>query len=399
MSVMLRGTTATIAVSIAVCLCLSTQLARAHKPVMSQYTYYEHIQPLFRVYCGGCHQPDGIAPMSLVSYQTAFPWAESIKEQLLADSLHPWHDDDQFGAYRPERRPTAFQLNQIIDWASGGTPEGKSAVDASLGDRGDHWSLGIPDDILEVPFTVTLNADCQDTTLTVLLPGNWAETRYLAAFDLKPGNPGLVHDAVVYVATGQHAGTETPPSDLSASQLLGTWIPGQTRSLGDLKSGYSIPRGSQIALRLHYRKSWQKEGVTLSDRSKLGLYFISGTPDRVVETTPLLLETPTTAGPQTVVMEAMITRDSELRSLFPAVSEEDATLEIVAIQPDGIYLNLVRVIGYDPGWPVRYDFHQPIFLPAGTRVKVVTNFMKEGIREEIRRVAVWMDYVEVRRGQ
>ena len=68
---------------------------QAHKPVTSKYTYYQQIQPLFQFYCGGCHVSEGIAPMSLMTYKEAYPWAESIKEQLLADSMHPWHEDER----------------------------------------------------------------------------------------------------------------------------------------------------------------------------------------------------------------------------------------------------------------------------------------------------------------
>ena len=78
----------------AIALFIAADGLQAHKPVTSKFTYYENIQPLFRFYCGGCHVSKGIAPMSLLTYKEAYPWAESIKEQLLADSMNPWNDDE-----------------------------------------------------------------------------------------------------------------------------------------------------------------------------------------------------------------------------------------------------------------------------------------------------------------
>ncbi len=64
----------------AIALFIAADGLQAHKPVTSKFTYYENIQPLFRFYCGGCHVSKGIAPMSLLTYKEAYPWAESIKD-------------------------------------------------------------------------------------------------------------------------------------------------------------------------------------------------------------------------------------------------------------------------------------------------------------------------------
>ena len=52
--------------------------------------------------------------MSLLTYKEAYPWAESIKEQLLADSMHPWNDDESFGIFTQGQRMTARQLDMIV---------------------------------------------------------------------------------------------------------------------------------------------------------------------------------------------------------------------------------------------------------------------------------------------
>ncbi|MBM3264754.1 MAG: hypothetical protein FJY97_15200, partial [candidate division Zixibacteria bacterium] len=143
--------------------CTDAGVVEAHKPVTSKYTYYEHIQPLFRFYCGGCHRPDGIAPMSLLSYETTYPWAESIKEHLLAPSLHPYHDDESYGVFRHDHRLTPRELDRIVDWADGGTPQGVAPADTLRIDTPVRWILGPPDRTLTLPEVVLGSEETEKT--------------------------------------------------------------------------------------------------------------------------------------------------------------------------------------------------------------------------------------------
>src|SRR5262245_41250517 len=67
--------------------------ADAPKPV----TFAKDIGPVFQEECQSCHQPNSIAPMSLISYQEARPWARSIKERVGARQMPPWHIDPSVG--------------------------------------------------------------------------------------------------------------------------------------------------------------------------------------------------------------------------------------------------------------------------------------------------------------
>src|ERR1700753_2580420 len=44
-----------------------------------QVTFSKDVAPIFQKKCQECHQPNSIAPMSLITYQEARPWARSIK--------------------------------------------------------------------------------------------------------------------------------------------------------------------------------------------------------------------------------------------------------------------------------------------------------------------------------
>ena len=70
---------------------LGVELAEAHKAITSKYTYNEDVFPVLRDRCGRCHVPDGVAPMSLVTYKDAYPWGESVRAEIIAGHMPPWH--------------------------------------------------------------------------------------------------------------------------------------------------------------------------------------------------------------------------------------------------------------------------------------------------------------------
>ena len=77
-------------------LCASTifvEPGRAHKPITSPFTYNDDVFPILRDRCARCHVPDGVAPMSLMTYEDTVPWGESIRVELLAGHMPPWSVD------------------------------------------------------------------------------------------------------------------------------------------------------------------------------------------------------------------------------------------------------------------------------------------------------------------
>ncbi len=98
----------------------------AHEPTLSRFTFGEHARPIFLEHCGGCHRAGGVAPMSLLDYQEAVPWANAIKLALLESRMPPFLPGDEGGPFRDARSLTAKELDILVDWAGGATPEGES---------------------------------------------------------------------------------------------------------------------------------------------------------------------------------------------------------------------------------------------------------------------------------
>ena len=53
-------------------------------PGQPSVTFTKDIAPIFQENCQACHRPGSIAPMSLLTYADARPWARSIKLKVAA---------------------------------------------------------------------------------------------------------------------------------------------------------------------------------------------------------------------------------------------------------------------------------------------------------------------------
>ena len=60
--------------------------------------------------------PDSIAPMSLITYQEARPWARSIKERVATRQMPPWHIDRSVGVqkFKNDMSLTDEQIDTIV---------------------------------------------------------------------------------------------------------------------------------------------------------------------------------------------------------------------------------------------------------------------------------------------
>src|SRR5205823_4441548 len=96
--------------------------ADAPKPV----TFAKDVAPIFQAKCQECHQPNSIAPMSLITYQEARPWARSIKERVSARQMPPWHIDKTVGIqkFKNDISLTDDQIDTIVAWVDAGALQG-----------------------------------------------------------------------------------------------------------------------------------------------------------------------------------------------------------------------------------------------------------------------------------
>jgi hypothetical protein len=239
----------------------STSPGEAHKGVTSKFTYNTEAYPIFLNRCGHCHVAGGVGPMSLLNYDEAFPWAESLRTELLDTETARARESDSF-IRAAHRDVPARELDVILDWATGGTPEGDLAKTPQRVVLKNEWTHGEPRLALPLPAAYEMPADVMETTQEFILPITLDVERDVSAIDVLPGSPAIVREVELLVHSG-----DGPP------RTAGTWTPKQNPAPIVLAPVARLTPPSRLVVRIHYKKTWKYEGQPMSDRSTIGLYF------------------------------------------------------------------------------------------------------------------------------
>ena len=342
------------AVAVAALLVAIAPQSEAHKPITSPFTFNEDVFPIVRDRCAACHVSGGVAPMSLLTHSEAVPWGESIRVELLSGHMPPWSVDSAPARFRNVQLLSAREMNVLLTWVSGGTPVGDPEKPPPAVDRQGGWPLGVPDLVLPLP-EAALTADTQESIaeFTIALPPGTPRT--LRAIDLLPGTPAIVRSAIVTSTSGD--ATAAPGDGKSTSErTLALWLPGDHPLPLDEGAAFRVPDDGQISVRIRYRKTWEYERMTMTDRSRIGLYFAR---EPAAEARSIVL---TPAG--TITREPL-----RAIAIYPDASFADANVRVIAARPNG---SREELIAFRPkrGWTRRYWFVEAVPLPAGTRLEV-----------------------------
>lgn len=312
-----------------------------HKPITSKYTYTEDVFPIVNQRCAACHVSGGVAPMSLLTYKDAAPWAESMRAELLASHMPPWYE------LNDPHRLSPRELDVLLTWATGGTPQGPARRLPAVTLKNE-WRMGAPDLSLPMPSPFTVAADRMEETREFVLQGGATEDRWVKAVDLLPGAPSMVRNAVIY----------TRPPGSSEPSVLGLWLPGETPGSAPAGAGFRWAAGAELVGRIHYRKTWKFEGNAMTDRSTVGVYLLKQRPEREVRSVMLTL-------PSFVVDE-----DIQALAMRSDGGTPDKVVRVEAVRPDGSRVPMISLLTR-PDWERRYWFARPVKLPRGSRINVI----------------------------
>ena len=325
-----------------------TSGTEAHKPITSPFTYSSDVLPILREQCSRCHAPGGVAPMSLLTYQDAVPWGESMRLELTAGRMPPWRIDRGAERFRHTGALSARELNVLLTWATGGTPPGDAAPEPATAPLAPTWALGTPDTIIDLP-EFTLAADEPSHEAEFSIPGTDRE-RFLRAIDVLPGTPAIVRGATVEVVTAAERGA------IADERLLALWVPGDEPAPVE-QGALRIPAEASLRVRIRYRRTWSYEGKTIADRSRVGLYF-AGAPAPAVQAVTLSPTRPIT-----------LPRTLRAVAVFPDANLGDTGVVVTAMRPGGKREELVAFHSR-AGWARRYWLRNPLTLPRGTTISV-----------------------------
>src|SRR5688572_25298234 len=186
-------------------LAASATAQTAERPV----TFSKDVAPIVQAKCQQCHQPNSIAPMSLITYKDARPWARSIKERVATRQMPPWHIDPSVGVqkFRNDLSLTDEQIDTIVRWVDGGAPEGdpKDLPPPKPVVTTNEWQgvmdgYGPPDLVIRSP-EFTMPAQHQDVWFRPASPIPLTEPRWIRMVEIRPTSlkaRRIVHHSIAY---------------------------------------------------------------------------------------------------------------------------------------------------------------------------------------------------------
>jgi hypothetical protein len=121
-----------------------------------EVTFSKDVAPIVYANCVYCHRPGEVAPMSLLTYQNARPWARAIKRMVVERRMPPWLADPHYSSFSNDRRLSDKEIQTIVAWVDGGAKEGNPADVPAPPQFAEGWQIGVPDLVLTMkePFTI-----------------------------------------------------------------------------------------------------------------------------------------------------------------------------------------------------------------------------------------------------
>ena len=370
-------------ISVAVFLtCLSAVAANSTSPAFNK-----DVLPILQKNCQRCHRPGEVAPMSLLTYQDARPWAKSIKTAVVSQKMPPWFADPKYGHFANDRRLSPADINTLVAWVDGGAPEGDAKDRPAPVTFPDGWNIS-PDVVIEMPKDFQVKATGTINYQFIRVKGNFTEDVWVKAAEMRPGNPAVVHHMKAWVVPpGSHWMENAVPGDAyeqgmgrnainEGNDIIGKFNPGLGAQNFDTDSGSAkfVPKGSDFVFEIHYTAV----GKATTDRSRVGLVLAKAPPKRryFLSSGPaaLNLVIPPGDGDAEVVSEVTVgLDDAKLVYAQPHMHLRGKDFELRAIYPTGETETLFKG-KFDFEWQMGYDFAKPIPLPKGTRLIGISHF-------------------------
>ena len=351
-------------------------------------TFSRDVAPILQRSCQHCHQPTGVAPMSLLTYREARPWARSIRDRVERRLMPPWHLDTTVGIqhYKNDISLTDAEIDTVVQWVDAGAPEGDPAdlPEPLEFPRADAWGveavLGRPPDFIvrSTPYTVVANGQDQWWEPEVEFAG-FTEDRYIRAAEFKPSYPGGLkvthHGHAVLRGPEPTEGEERRPS----VRLVGMGI-GKRWDVLPQGMGKRLPAGpGTVRFNLHYFPVGEEvtdvidvgvwlypEGeepskVTAGERQ----FYVDGTHRERLRASDILIPP---HGSLVLEDQYVMDQPALLQSFRPHMHMRGTEMSVTALYPDGRRELLSSVNRYDHNWQIAYvydDDAQPL-LSKGT---------------------------------
>jgi hypothetical protein len=94
----------------------------AHKTIASKYTFNRDVRPILDRRCSQCHAADAALPLQTYAQVRAQSWP--LRQSLASGRMPPYFAEPGDVALKDPQTLSPRELDVLMTWASGGTPEG-----------------------------------------------------------------------------------------------------------------------------------------------------------------------------------------------------------------------------------------------------------------------------------
>src|SRR6187431_33294 len=123
--------------------------AQTQSSAQNAPTFAKDVAPIMYGKCANCHRPGEVAPMSLLSYEDARPWAKAIKTKVMAREMPPWGADmSQTLPMRNDISLSQKEIDTIAAWVDGGAAKGNAADMPPSPKFATGWTNGTEPDLI-----------------------------------------------------------------------------------------------------------------------------------------------------------------------------------------------------------------------------------------------------------
>jgi hypothetical protein len=354
---------------------LSLPLAGYAADSGAQPTFSRDVAPILQKSCQSCHHAGTSAPMSLMTYVDARPWARSIKERVVLRDMPPWHLDKTVGIrrYKNDRSLSDQEIATIVRWVDAGAPEGASSdMPAPLSFTSDkEWYIGKPDLLVTTDKDFSMYPTGPDWWIDQFGEVRLPEDRWIKAMEVKPSNPKIVHHAVVY-AIEPDAPEGTPETGIQ----LHEYAVGKYGDIFSDNTGRLLKAGTRLRFDMHYFAigSEQHNRTTIAfkfyPKGVVPKYQVRSIPIRNIPNDEL--EVP----PNSVVRTDgyfRLTRNARIDAFQPHMHMRGRGMTLEAIHLNNTTEILSSVDHFNFNWHINYIYADDVapLLPAGTVLHMI----------------------------
>ena len=230
----------------------AAQRAAAGEP---EVTFTKDVAPILQRSCLVCHRPGEMAPMSLMTYEDARPWARAIKERVSAREMPPWHIDRNIGIqqFKNDRSLTDDEIGTIVQWVDSGAPRGNPADMPSPPQFPDTsaWQFE-PDVVVKYPKH-RVPAEGPDLFGSLYADFGLEEDRYIKAIQTRAvgaESRQVVHHALSYAVEPDYD-DEVDDGTGDAGQFLVEYASGKGAEVYPSDSGVLLQAGKKARVSYH----------------------------------------------------------------------------------------------------------------------------------------------------